>query len=239
MVEAAQPPAASTPGNAPLSDAEVVERVCAGETALFEVLMRRYNQRIYRCVRSILHDEAESEDVMQQAYLAGFRHLAEFRGSSSVATWLTRIAVNAALSRLRLQGRLSSFESTHEAEDAMSLLPSAAPDPEQHAIARELRHVLETAVDALPASYRTVFVLREVEGLSTLETAETLGLSEPVVKARLHRAKARLREDLYARTQQAATALFPFGATRCDRLVSFVLARLADVPHTPAEEGIL
>jgi len=214
-----------------LADAQVVERVCGGETALFEVLMRRYNQRIYRCVRSILHDEAEVEDVMQEVYLAAFCHLADFEGRSGVATWLTRIAVNQALSRLRTRGRFLGSDPDEEGEDAMSLSPSAARDPEQRAITHELRRALEMAVDALPASYRTVFVLREVEGLSTFETAEALGLSEPVVKTRLHRAKAQLREQLYARTQQSVGALFPFGASRCDRVVAAVLARLPTLPE--------
>jgi RNA polymerase sigma-70 factor, ECF subfamily len=229
---------ATTTESTLLSDAAVVERVCVGETALFEVLMRRHNQRIYRCVRSILRNEAEVEDVMQQAYLAAFRHLAEFKGRSSVATWLTRIAVNAALSRLRLQGRFTAPAPDEEGEDAMSLWPSAAPDPEQHAIAHELGQLLETAVDALPACYRTVFVLREVEGLSTVETAETLGLTEPVVKTRLHRAKAQLREQLYARTQRVAGALFPFGGTRCNRVVAAVLARLPRVPDLMEDDGL-
>ena len=222
-----------------LSDAEVVERVCVGETALFEVLMRRYNQRIYRCVRSILRNEAEVEDVMQQAYLAAFRHLAEFKGRSSVATWLTRIAVNAALSRVRLRGPVIAPAHEGEGEDPMSLSPSAAPDPEQRAIAHELGQLLETAVDALPASYRTVFVLREVEGLSTVETAEALSLTEPVVKTRLHRAKAQLRDQLYAQTERVSGALFPFGGARCDRVVSEVLARLPRVPDQTKDDGFL
>ena len=194
--------AAIAPESALLSDAEVVERVRDGQIALFEMLMRRHNRRVYRCVRSILRDESEIEDVMQQAYLAAFHHLAEFEGRSSVATWLTRIAMNAALSRLRTRSRFTVPSSDEEGGDAMSLWPSTAPDPEQQAIAHELGQVLETAVDALPRSYRTIFVLREVEGLNTLETAELLGLSEPVVKTRLHRAKAQLREQLYARSQR-------------------------------------
>lgn len=213
-----------------LSDAEVVKRVCAGETPLFEVLMRRYNQRIYRCVRSILRDEAEVEDVMQQAYLAAFRHLSEFEGRSSMATWLTRIAVNEALSRQRTRGRFIVSGPDEDGEDAISLWPSAVPDPEQRAIAHELGQVIETAVDALPTSYRTVFVLREVEGLSAGETAEALGVTEPVVKTRLHRAKVQLREQLYARTQRLAGELFPFGGMRCDRVVAAVFARLPRVP---------
>jgi RNA polymerase sigma-70 factor, ECF subfamily len=214
-----------------LSDAAVVERVCAGDAALFEVLMRRYNQRIYRAVRSIVREEAEVEDVMQQAYLSAFRHLGEFKGRSSVATWLTRIAVNAAISRLRIQCRFVTSVPGEDGEDAMSVWPSTAPDPEQHAIAHEFQHLLEMAVDALPPSYRTVFVLREVEGLSTAETAEVLGLAESAVKTRLHRAKVQLREQLHARTQEVARALFPFGGTRCDRVVATVLARLPRVPN--------
>jgi len=221
----------TTAKSALLADAEVVERVCGGETALFEVLMRRYNQRVYRCVRSILRNEVEVEDVMQEVYLAAFCHLGDFEGRSGVATWLTRIAVNEALSRLRTRGRFVGSDPDEEGEDAMWLSPSAARDPEERAITQGLGRALELAVDGLPTSYRTVFVLREVEGLTTLETAQALGLSEPVVKTRLHSAKAQLRERLYARTQQSVGALLPFGAARCDRLVSTVLGRLPNVPE--------
>lgn len=229
---------AAPSGSALLSDEALVERVRVGETALFEVLMRRYNQRIYRCVRSILRDEAEVEDVMQQTYLAAFHHLGEFKGRSSVATWLNRIAVNTALSRLRLQARFTT-PAPEEGEDAMSLWATAAPNPEEQAIAHELGQLLEMAVDALPTSHRTVFVLREVEGLSTFETAETLNVTEPVVKTRLHRAKALLREQLYTRTQRASGTLFPFAGTRCDRVVAAVLRQLPRILERTEDEAAL
>src|SRR6266540_2694322 len=151
-----------------LSDGEVVRRVRAGDTALFEVLMRRHNQRVYRAVRSMLKDEREVEDAMQQAWLAAYAHLEQFAGASAFSTWLTRIAINEALARLRQRGRLDIVANVPEEEVADM---RTGGDPERRAGDRELGRILEEAVDGLPAMYRSVFVLRELEGLSTSEAA--------------------------------------------------------------------
>ncbi len=163
-----------------LSDGEVVRRVRAGDTALFEVLMRRHNQRVYRAVRSILRDEREVEDAMQQAWLAAYAHLDQFEGASAFSTWLTRIALNEGLARLRQRAKLTPLDDVPEQE--IQAMRTAPIDPEGRAADRELARMLEQAVDALPELYRSVFVLREIEGLSTADAAESMGVSEEVVK---------------------------------------------------------
>jgi RNA polymerase sigma-70 factor (ECF subfamily) len=196
--------------------------VLAGETALFEVLMRRHNRRIYRAVRSVLRDEAETEDAMQAAYLSAYAHLGSFQGEAAFSTWLTRIAVNEALSRLRGRGHLVPVEELPEPEE----IGGRTGDTERRAEARELVAVLERAIDRLPATYRTVFVLREVEGLSTAEAAASIGIGEELAKVRLHRARAALRSELAALLGEEAPAAFDFGSHRCDRVVRAVMARM-------------
>lgn len=190
---------------------------------LFELLMRRHNRRTYRAVRAILRDEAESEDAMQAAYLAAFTHLADFRGGAAFATWLTRIAVNEALGRLRKRANLVLVDDEPEGAEPPGGGP---PDPERHAAARELITVLETAVDRLPASYRAIFMLREVEGLSTADTAASLGIGEDLAKVRLLRARTALRGEIVEMLGKDAPAAFAFDAVRCDRVVRAVMAKL-------------
>lgn len=218
-----------SPAAAP-SDEEVVRRVRGGEVALFELLMRRHNQRLYRAARAVLRDEAEIEDVMQQAYINAFRHLHQFEERSQVSTWLTRITLNEAFARRRRLRHEAPVGRTGEdgaREETMRTARSDGPDPEHEVYAGELRRVLEQAVDELPGAYRMVFVLREVEGLSTGETAQALDLGEEAVKTRLHRARAMLRHALTARLGAEARLAFAFPATRCDRVVAAVLARIA------------
>ena len=209
-----------------LADEQVVSQVLEGHTALFEVLMRRHNERLYRAIRAILRDDRDTEDVMQQAYVNAYAHLRQFDGRAAFATWLTRIAVNEALSRARQRGRYQPLETdTMEAiETPMTSRP--APDPERQAIARELSGIVEAAIDRLPDGSREVFVLREVQGLDTGETATSLGISEDAVKTRLSRAKAALRRDLFERAGLAAPTAFAFHQSRCDRVVSAVLTRI-------------
>ena len=191
-----------------LRDEEVVSRVLAGEHALFEVLMRRYNQRIYRVTRAIVRDEAEAEDVTQDAYVRAFEHLDQFAGRARFSTWLTRIAVHEASTRLRRRGRQTDIE------ESMPTLVSATAGPEQRAGDRELGQAIEDAVDALPEVYRSVFVLRDVEGLSTAETAACLDINAETVKTRLHRARALLRNHITARIGAALRETFQFDGAR-------------------------
>src|SRR5918999_386936 len=208
------------------SDAETIQQVLDGNSAMFELLMRRYNERLYRAARSIVRAEQEAEDIMQQAYVNAFTHLSQFNGSARFSTWLTKIAINEALARVRRRGRYEAFDDDlSNVEPFMSSNP--AQSPERQAFVGELRGLLEWAIDALPDGMREVFVLREVEGLSTSEAAECLGLSEDVVKTRLSRGRAHLRRLLMERTGATAPEAFRFYRPRCDRVVAQVLARIA------------
>jgi len=207
------------------SDLDVIEQVLRGDTALFELLMRRYNERVYRAARSILRDDHEAEDVMQQAYVNAFTHLRQFNGSARFPTWLTRIAINEALARIRHQGRYETFND--ELPNVGPLAPqNPSENPERHAFTGELRALLEWAIDALPNGMREVFVLREVEGLNTAEVAECLDVSEDVVKTRLSRGRAALRALLMERTGATTPDAFRFYRPRCDRVVAQVLERI-------------
>jgi RNA polymerase sigma-70 factor (ECF subfamily) len=218
---------------ASMSDQALVSAVRAGDTALFEELMRRYNQRAYRVARAIVKNDAEAEDVMQQAYLNAFMHLHQFEGRSTLSTWLTRIVIHEALGRRRRERPTEAL--IHDSEgDPMSQPQSAGPSPEREAYASELKRLVEDSVDALPDSYRAVFMLREIEGLSTAETAAGLELGEEAVKTRLHRARALVRRELYSRAGGTTADAFTFHRTRCDEIVRRVFARLAGLAYHKA-----
>lgn len=205
------------------SDEQVVERVLRGDTALYELVMRRHNQRVYRIARAILRDDAEAEDVMQDAYVRAYQNLASFEGRAKFVTWLTRIAVHEALARSRKRSRQQSIDNPEEGQERlMNALTSAGRSPEQEAYGRELTRVLEAAALALPEEHRLVFMLRDVEGLSTEETAQCLGLTQENVKVRLHRAHAKLRKRLYEDIGVTTARCFQFHAVRCDRVVDGV-----------------
>jgi RNA polymerase sigma-70 factor (ECF subfamily) len=214
--------APAAPSPAP-TDEEIVARVLAGETGLFELLMRRHNQRVYRVAIAIVGDRGEAEDVTQDAYVRAFEHLHQFAGRARFSTWLTRIAVHEAWARLRRRGRHVAIE------DTMETLHSPAAGPEQGAADHELGRLIEHALAALPRVYGSVFMLREVEGLSTAETAACLDINEETVKTRLHRARALLRNHITARIGVAARDAFRFDGGRCDRTVAAVMARIASV----------
>jgi RNA polymerase sigma-70 factor (ECF subfamily) len=229
-----KPPVAGFARAGPPSDEEIALRVRAGETALFEVLMRRHNQRLYRTIRSLLKDEAEIEDAMQQAYIQAFTHLEQFEGGALFSTWLTRIALNEALQRLRQRNRWVAMEDSEDQdaqEDGMKLVQKSEPSPEQQAFGRELARLMEKTIDELPELYRTVFMLREVERMSTAEAGEVLGVTPEVVKKRLHRAKAAIRERMDAHLGSSLSEAFSFHASRCDRVVAAVLGRIAPPSH--------
>jgi RNA polymerase sigma-70 factor (ECF subfamily) len=219
------PPDTTVTLPAMLPDEELLRRVLDGDTGLFEVIMRRYNQRLYRVVRAILGSANDVEDAMQQAYLNAFVHLDQFADRASFSTWLTKIAVHEALARARSRRPAASVLPIDEM--AMDDAASTQPNPEHQAFAGELRRMLESAVDALPQDYRVVFMLRQIEGLSTQETADSLEINEDTVKTRLHRARALLREELYARTGVATVDAFQFHASRCDCVVADVFTRIA------------
>jgi RNA polymerase sigma-70 factor (ECF subfamily) len=207
------------------SDEEIVDRVVAGEAALFEILMRRHNQRIYRIVRSILEDDGEAEDVMQDAYVRAYEHLRQFEGRSTFITWLTRIAMHEAFARAQRRKRHTSLDCDEVIAD-MKLSPASTDNPEKNVANQELHNALETAILSLAPKYRSVIMLRDVEEMSTAETADALEISEQTVKVRLHRAHGQIRRALYRQSGACARELFTFPATRCDRVVAAVLARI-------------
>jgi RNA polymerase sigma-70 factor (ECF subfamily) len=205
----------------PLADEEVVARVQAGEPALFEILMRRYNQRLFRVARAILTQDSDAEDAVQQSYLSAFAHLGQFSGAAQFSTWLTRIVIHEAIGRMRKRTRLAEVDLPTDLE---AQLPMRSKTPEDAVATRQEAELLEEAVDELPDPYRVVFMMREVQEMSVAETAACLELSEENVKVRLHRAKAMLREAVIARMEGAARAAFPFLGARCDRIVAAVMA---------------
>lgn len=209
-----------------LTDEEVVARVRAGDLAMYEVIMRRYNQRLYRIARAILHDDVEAEDVMQDAYVRAYTHLEQFAGRSAFSTWLSRIAVHEALTRLRSRNRHPQVDVTEYDGEISMKTPSNSLDPEKSASTGQLREFLEEAVLNLPENYRTVIMLRDIEELSTAETAEALDLTEENVKIRLHRGHGMIRNWLFERIGPGAKEAFPFMGIRCDRVVQNVFDRL-------------
>lgn len=213
-----------------LPDDEVVDRVRAGEIGLFEILMRRYNERLYRVARSILRDEREAEDVMQDAYVRAYTYLDQYRGQARFSTWLTKIGVYEAMARARRRGRFVGLDDAAAARRSEAVTRSAASPaatPEDEASNAELGAVLHEAIEALPESHRTVFVLRQIEGLDTAETAECLDISPESVRVRLHRARAMLRQDVDRRIGPQTRSLYAFHLRRCDRVVAGVFERLA------------
>jgi RNA polymerase sigma-70 factor (ECF subfamily) len=219
----AQPVVAAS---AEISDEEIVRRVVAGERELFELLLRRYNQRIYRAVRAILRNPDDVEDVMQQAYVSAYRALPQFEGRSGFATWMTKIAMREAAARNRKNMAVLYLVPARGGENTMNDIPEPGADPETLAVASDLMQHVEAEVAALPEAYRSVLLLREVEGLSTEETAACLEISTDVVKTRLHRARTMLRDALYRRVGVGMQTIFAFGAQRCDRVVARVMEEI-------------
>lgn len=217
------------------SDPELAALVAAGDQRAFEVMMRRYNQVLYRTARSIVRDDAEAEDIVQESWLLAYRNAAGFRGDASLATWLTRIVVNEASGRLRTVRRragivelvpgLSACEAAGAQEDAEAGGP--APEaPFDAALRSEARRLIEARIDALPDRLRTVFVLRAIEDMSVQETAAALGIPEATVRSQYFRARGALREALARDFDHAVASAFSFDGARCDRIVAGVLARL-------------
>ena len=203
----------------PIADEALVERLRRGESQLFEVLMRRHNQRLFRTARAIVRDDDDAEDVMQEAYVQAFTKLDQYEGRAKFSTWLTRIAVHEALARVRRRRPRSNPDTEP--------MPSDLPSPEEAVASRELVRVLEPLIDALPEVFRTVFVLRAVEGLPASECAECLEIPEETVRTRYFRARRLLQRQLSQQLTAATPKLFEFHLLRCDRVVGAVLLRIA------------
>jgi RNA polymerase sigma-70 factor (ECF subfamily) len=200
-----------------------------GDSVAFTAIMRRYNRRLYRTARAILKDDTLAEDALQDAYIAAFRHLHDFRGDASLGTWLTRIVVNQSLQMLRSSRRervVIPFGESDTEHEAMNVADAPGATPEKALLRSEMRRLIERNIDALPQVYRTVFMLREVEELSVDETAAALDVPAATVRSRLFRAKARLREALAQEMDGATQDAFGFDGARCDRIVRAVLERL-------------
>jgi RNA polymerase sigma-70 factor, ECF subfamily len=211
-----------------LSDEEVVSRVLEGDVSLFEIIVRRHNQLLYRVTRSILGNDSEAEDVMQETYVRAFEHLQQFAGRSQFRTWLTRIAVNEALARSERGKRFRQPNNHQEfTGDPMDLFLSLEPSPEEKVSESEMRGLLEQAIARLPESYRSVLLLRDVEEISIEEVGRMLNLSEATVKVRLHRARRTLRRTIFQRAGKQLRGVFSFDAVRCDRIVAAVFQRIA------------
>ena len=196
--------------------------------------MRRYNGKLFRIARSIVKDDSDAEDVLQDAYMDAYRHIDDFRGDSQVATWLTRIVINQALMRLRKEKRRSVIvpfrePGSGEAERAeVDVADRTTESPSSRLLRGEIRRILERRIDELPLSFRTVFIMREVEDMSVEETAEALGIAAATVRSRLFRARALLRESLAREMDMATVDVFAFAGARCDRIVAAVLLRARD-----------
>src|SRR5579872_264427 len=211
------------------STADLVARARDRNEAAIRTIMQSNNRRLYRLARGILRNDSEAEDVVQETYVRAFTHLDQFRGESSLATWLSRIAINEALGRLRGERpgvELSSLpEGALEAQIIQFPL-AAALDPEKTMAQREIQHVVESAIDELPEPFRLVFITRVIEGMNVEETAEILGLKPETVKTRLHRARTMLRENVEKKIGPVVMEAFPFAGKRCERLTEAVLKRL-------------
>jgi RNA polymerase sigma-70 factor (ECF subfamily) len=218
------------PALAVLDDAELVRRTLALDPEAFRVIMQRHNRRLYRIARSVLRNNSDAEDAMQEAYVSAFTHLASYRGESGLAAWLSRIVMNEALGRLR-QNRpsvdLATLESPANKAEIIQF-PRSAPndDPERTMAQRQILQLVEQATDDLPETYRLVFVTRVIEGMSVEETAELLGIKPETVKTRLHRARQLVRDQLDKQIGPVLMDAFPFAGRRCERMTDAVMKRL-------------
>jgi len=211
-------------------DADLVRRSREREESAVRSIMETNNRRLYRLARGILRNDSEAEDVVQETYVRAFTHLAEFRGESSLATWLARIAMNEALGRLRRERPGVEWTSlppgTLEAQIIQFPNSGSSGDPEKTMAQREIQHVVEHAIDELPEPFRMVFITRVIEGMNIEETAEILGLKPETVKTRLHRARSMLRDNVEKKIGPVVMDAFPFAGKRCERLTESVLKRL-------------
>lgn len=218
-----------TRSNAALNDAELAARIARRDQTAFEALMRQHNGKLFRVARSILKDDAEAEDAVQDAYLEAYRHIGEFRGGAQLSTWLTRIVINQALMRVRKQKRehvvlsFSDRRTSGPDREETDVADEKSESPSSAALRAEIRRMLERRIDELPVAFRTVFIMREVEDMSVEQTAECLSIPPATVRTRLFRARTLLRESLAREIDTATLDVFGFAGERCDRIVAAVL----------------
>jgi RNA polymerase sigma-70 factor, ECF subfamily len=213
-----------------VGDNDLLDRARAKDEEALRLIIRQNNRRLFRLVRSIVGDEGEAEEVVQESYLRAFTHLAEFRGESHLGTWLTRIAINEAYGRLRRRRVRRAFERLEMASVSAEIiafpLSAGSGDPEKSMAQHQIHKVLERAIDRLPEPFRVVVVARLVEEMSLKETADLLGLRTETIKTRLHRARKLLRDDLEKELGLHLTEVFPFAGARCERIADAVIAKL-------------
>ena len=220
-------------GITPADELSLARRIAGGERAAFEVLMRRYNRRLYRLARALLRDEAEAKDALQDAYLCAYRCIGQFRGDAALSTWLSRLVLNECGARRRRSLRRENIIPIVSAEASMEAfirIPDSGELPDHCTARAQMRSVLERKVSELPESLRLVFVLRSIEELSVEEIAATLAISADTVRSRHFRAKGMLRESLAREIDLAESDLFEFGGSHCDGVVARVLARVSADP---------
>lgn len=224
-------------------DSELAARIARRDQGAFETLMRRHNGKLFRVARSIVKDDAEAEDAVQDAYLEAYRHIGGFRGGAQLSTWLTRIVINQALMRVRKQKREHVVLSFNDRRTAAphpgdtDVADQRAESPSSAALRAEIRRLIERRIDELPVAFRTVFIMREVEDMSVEQTAECLSIPPATVRTRLFRARTLLRESLAREIDMATLDVFGFAGERCDRIVATVLEQTrgdAPQPEPPA-----
>ena len=220
-----------------VSDEKLVRLISSGDRTAFVVLMRRYDQLLYRTSRSILKDDAEAEDALQEGYLLAYRGMAGFRNEARLSTWLVRIVANEAMGRLRKSRRAGVLQLDDIALEKAQEANMKAPERPDELLSRaDTRRLIEATIDALPDAYRVVFVLRAVQEFSVEETSEALGIPKATVRSRFSRARGLLRKALSKELDVALGDVFPFAGARCDRMVDAVMARLKLV-DVPARRG--
>lgn len=210
----------------------LVELARSGDEAAVGAIVKRHNRRLYRVARAVMRDDAEAEDVVQETYVRAFASLGSFRGESILSTWLTRIALNEALGRVRRRRPTTGIEKIEAEQSGARLIafPSlrSSPNPETEMARHQVRQVLEQAINDLPEPFRLVFVLREIEEMSTEEVAALLAVKPETIKTRLHRARRLMRTALERKLSSTFSELFPFDGARCDRMGAGVIRRLKD-----------
>lgn len=229
---AALPSVPSATGARHQDDLDLVARSGRGDASAFEAIMRRYNRLLFRTARGVVSDDAEAQDVVQETYLHAFSHLQAYRGEAALGTWLTRMAINAAIDSQRKKGRVVRLDDSQDvsaeptSEHMMSFSAPAQQSPDHVAERSQLRDLLQSAIGRLPPIYRSVFMLRAVQEMSVDETAHCLGVSDAVVKTRYLRARSMLRDTLGAQVESHMQEVYAFAGPRCDAVVAHVLAEL-------------
>lgn len=208
-----------------ISESDIIKRILLGEKELYEILLRRNNQKLYRVIRSYIKSEAEIEDIMQNTYLKAFEKLYQFKQTSTYSTWLIRIGINEVLARLNEKNKiinLNSLSINTETTTILEMPDTNQLNPEKKIIQQEAKQLLENSIDALAVKYRTIYMLREIEEMSIKEISDCTGISITNVKVRLHRAKNMLKEKLYEQTTNV-DELFEFGFGKCDKITDLVM----------------